>query len=180
MPKDDIDWSEDVEFKKGRVMVFGRRHSIVDSGVFYSIREKMKKIVGSAADRMLYMAGKERSERFVKAAMEESRMASFISKFNWGEKKIIEKLADIFTQYGFGIAEVEEFTPDGRSSLIVKDSIIGTKYSGESDRPTCSYLAGYVAGGASVVFGEDMECHEEECVGKGDKFCRFVVEPAEE
>src|SRR5262245_4103981 len=45
------------------------------------------------------------------------------------------------------------------------------KHIGPSDSPVCWTLTGYGSGHASAVFGSEVCCVEQECVGKGDARC---------
>lgn len=179
MAEKETNWIKDIEFKDGRVEIFGVRHGIIDSATFYRIREGFKKIVGSATDRILHMAGKSHTKEFVKSVLEQSRIVRIASKFDWGKEKITKKISKILNQYGYGVAEIVKFDPENEMVLTLKDSIIGSFYEGEEDKPTCSYLAGLLAGGATAILGKDVDCKEVKCIGKGDDVCKFVAKPAE-
>jgi DNA-binding NtrC family response regulator len=50
---------------------------------------------------------------------------------------------------------------------------------GVSDTPVCWTLTGYASGHSTAVFGQEVFCYEQECVGKGDACCRVIARAAD-
>ena len=46
---------------------------------------------------------------------------------------------------------------------------------GPSDAPVCWTLTGYASGHSTAVFGREVFCYEQECVGKGDARCLVIA-----
>lgn len=181
MSDEAFEWTDEVEFKSGELRVSGIRCNIIESGELCDIRDRMRKIVGKAADRILYLSAKDHTESFVEEVVEESKLARVASKMNWGKKKIMEKSLEILERDGYGIVRIEKMDLEELEGVIIlENSSIGAFYDGESDRNTCSYIAGLIAGGAKAVMGVDVTCEEVECIGKGDEVCKFVVKPSKD
>jgi len=51
---------------------------------------------------------------------------------------------------------------------------------GPSDAPVCWTLTGYASGHSTAVFGREVFCYEQECVGKGDARCLVIGRAADE
>jgi predicted hydrocarbon binding protein len=172
-----IEWlKEEAKFIEnlGEIRLLGWRHTLIDPRTFKHMRNRMIKIIGPATDSLLYLSAKDHTIDFVDNVMKKNAFVKIIKKFKWGKKKIAENIAKILTHYGYGVAKLEKFDPDGESILTLKNSCIGTFYKNEK-KPTCSYIAGLIAGGTVVLFKKDYDCEEIECVAKGDKICKFLV-----
>jgi DNA-binding NtrC family response regulator len=50
---------------------------------------------------------------------------------------------------------------------------------GVSDTPVCWTLTGYASGHSTAVFGREVFCYEQACVGKGDACCRVIARAAD-
>lgn len=179
MEKESIEWLKEVKFdeENGEVRILGQRHTIVDPVAFKNIRDKMLQLIGPAADTILYLSAKNHTIYFVSSVLRKSILAKFAQKFKWGREKIAEKLCHILTFYGYGKANLEKIDFEKESIITLKNSCIGTLYHNQ-EKPVCSYIAGLIAGAAVAITGEDYDCEEVECVGKGDKYCKFVVKKA--
>jgi predicted hydrocarbon binding protein len=180
MDKENVKWVEKLDFdeNKGAIKIFGVRHTIVNSDTFRHIRDSMTKIVGPAADSLLYLSAKNHTEEYLKVVLKKSTVARFASRFKWGREKITEKASNILTEYGFGKLEVDKLDLDGKSIAIMKNSCIAKAYRehGKTKVPVCSYIAGLLAGGATTINGKNYDCRETKCIAKGDKHCEFVLE----
>lgn len=173
-------WIEKMKFNKkdGSIKIFGVRHTIINSDTFRHIRDSMIKIVGPAADSLLYLSAKKHTEEYLKIVLKKSSVAGFASKFKWGREKITERAADILTEYGFGKMEIKKIDLDGESIAAMTNSCIAKAYKrhGKTKVPVCSYIAGLLAGGATTINKKNYECKEVQCIAKGDKICKFVLE----
>jgi len=174
-----IDWLESIthDEKTGYIEISGQRHTIVNSNAFMAYRESISKIIGHGADAVLYMAGKNHTEKFVSIMMKQNVMSGLVKRFKWGKNKIAEKVVNVLNQYGFGAAIAEKIDLEKETIIIVKNSCVATSYKKKQKEPVCSYIAGLLAGGAKAIVGEDYICTETHCVAKGDKHCRFVLSP---
>jgi predicted hydrocarbon binding protein len=180
MTKNEEKWIEKLVFNEsdGSIRIFGVRHTIINSDTFCHIRDSMAGIVGPAADTLLYMSAKKHTAEYLKDVLKNSRVARMASKFRWGREKITEKAAQILTEYGFGKVEIMKLDLNGKSVAIVRNSCIAESYRrhGKTKTPTCSYIAGLLAGGASTINKINYECHEVECYATGGKVCKFILE----
>jgi len=174
-----IDWLESIKHdeKTGYIEISGQRHTIVNSNAFMAYRESISQIIGHGADAVLYMAGKNHTERFVSIMMKQNAMSGFVKRFKWGKNKIAEKVVDVLNQYGFGAASIEKMDLDKESIITMKNSCIATCYEKKQKEPVCSYIAGLLAGGAKAIGGKEYIVTETQCAAMGHKECRFVIKP---
>ena len=158
--------------------MFGVRHTIVSSDTFRHIRDSMLKIVGPAADSLLYLSAKKHTEEYLKIVLKKSAVARMASRFKWGREKITHRAAGILTEYGFGNVTIEKINLEGQSIATLRNSCIATAYRehGKTKVPVCSYIAGLLAGGATTINKANYDCKEIKCYARGDKFCQFVLE----
>ena len=172
-------WVEKIVFdkKRGEIDISEQRHVLVDPNAFRAMRESISEIMKKeSADSVIYMTGKKHTQEFVKEILAKKTLAGLISKFGWGREKIIEKVLEIFSQYGYGLAEVEKLDFEKETVVTVKNSCIAKTYKKRQKDTVCSYLAGLIAGGAEAITKTNYDCFETHCIAKGDSLCRFVVE----
>ena len=161
--------------------MFGSRHTLISSDTFRHLRDSMLKIVGPATDSLLYLAAKEHTKEYLKIVLKKSMLARLAAKSKWGRQIITEKAAQILTEYGFGKMIVEKIDLDGKSIATMKNSCIAMMYKmhgNMTEVPTCSYIAGLIAGGSTTINKTDYDCREVKCIAKGDKECKFILEKA--
>jgi predicted hydrocarbon binding protein len=176
--QDTVDWLKGIKFdkKKGEIILSGQRHALHTVNAFRAYRDGIARIIGEGgADAVLYLAGREHTERFVKGLLKKSMMAGMVSKFGWGQKKIMQKLVDVLRQYGFGSTSIEKIDLKGESFLVLDNSCIATNYTRRQKKPVCSYLSGLIAGAMNAVTGKSWEVTETHCWAKGNRHCRFMI-----
>jgi len=174
-----IDWLESIKYddKKGDIEISGQRHTIVNSNAFMAYRESISQIIGHGADAVLYLAGKNHTEKFVSIMLKQNAMSGFVKRFKWGKNKIAKKVIEVLNQYGFGAASIKKMDLDKESIITMKNSCIATCYKKKQKEPVCSYIAGLMAGGAKAIVGGDYVCIETHCTAMGHKECRFIIKP---
>lgn len=174
-----INWLKNIKYssESGHLDIEKLRITIFDSNVFRDYRESLAKIVGySAADNILYLAGKRYAMDYIASIMETNLVANFAKRFSWGREKLKDRIADILTHYGYGNLKVVQWDPDGESVGVFKNSCIARSYKKKQDRPVCSYMTGILTGGMGGFMGRvPYEGKEVECLAMGDKACRIVV-----
>jgi predicted hydrocarbon binding protein len=88
-------------------------------------------------------------------------------------KKLKNLLPDIWEEVGLGRLHFETQTKD-TIKLRLSESIEGMVM-GETDRTSCDFTRGYLAGVVSELIGKMYHCKEEDCVSKGDLHCSFLL-----
>ena len=162
--------------KRGEIIYSKQRLVIHTVNAFRAYRDAIAEIIGiGGADAVLYLAGKRHTERFVKGLLKESPLGKFVSKFRWGQNKIIEKLTDILRQYGFGEPRIENINLEGTSILSLDNSCIAVNYEKKQKKPVCSYISGLISGAMVAITGKPYIVTEFECIAKGNEHCRFSI-----
>ena len=82
---------------------------------------------------------------------------------------------EITTNHNINIKKPEEVTIRVYNSAEY-DSYMRV-YKKHPGRPVCKMIAGILAGAWSEYVGKPCRALEVKCLGKGDKYCEFIVEP---
>lgn len=88
-------------------------------------------------------------------------------------KHLKDLLPDIWEEVGLGRLHFDSQGPD-TIKLRLSESIEGTVM-GETEKPSCDFTRGYLAGVISQLLEKMYHCKEEECVSKGDLQCSFLL-----
>jgi len=91
-----------------------------------------------------------------------------------------EKMVKLMEAYGFGVFEVKENSLPEKALVEVKNSSIAMsvkEFRGEISKPVCVYVSAFLAGLASAVYGEELDCVEEKCSVSGEDVCVFTLFP---
>lgn len=87
-------------------------------------------------------------------------------------KDVPHVLTEIWSELGFGRISVDV---EGETiTVYVREGIEGTAL-GIKGRASCHYTRGYLAGVVSAVLGRRVDGIEDECMAKGDDFCRMQI-----
>lgn len=137
---------------------------IVKKDLFFSLYERITRIVGAPATTLLYFVGEDYGK-------------SIYGDFGGGEEEeSVKKLCDLTKATGIGDVEIE-VEGDRITITANKGFPIGERAKG---RAADSYFAGYFAGFFSELYNTRYEGTEEECLAKGDERCRIVLKKKEE
>lgn len=82
-------------------------------------------------------------------------------------------LPDIWEEVGLGRLHLDDISDD-TIELRLSESIEGTVL-GDTQRTSCDFTRGYLAGVISNLLGKMYHCKEEECISQGDSQCAFIL-----
>jgi predicted hydrocarbon binding protein len=88
-------------------------------------------------------------------------------------KKLKDLLPDIWEEVGLGRLHFDSQSSD-TIKLRISESIEGN-IMGETEKTSCDFTRGYLAGVISELLGKMFHCKEEDCVSKGDLHCSFLL-----
>lgn len=88
-------------------------------------------------------------------------------------KQFKNLLPDIWEEVGLGRLHLDKFTEDS-IELRLSESIEGIVL-GDTQKTSCDFTRGYLAGVVSNLLGKMYHCKEEECVSAGDDQCAFIL-----
>ncbi len=97
-------------------------------------------------------------------------------EYGFAFKDYTKWFADIINLSGWGMLAWKDVDEAGRRGVIsFSNSIIASSLKGKVKTQCDHVMRGFIAGGASVAFKEDMDVIEEKCVAAGDDECVFII-----
>lgn len=162
-----------VSFKEGRVEMLENQRLLLfpmELAAFYTA-DLLKDTEGT---KELYRTGKEcMLKGFVYNTMKSHGPTS--------RKDLLSLLSNIASFAGWGVYRYEMIDEKNHKILMnMWDCLVSDYLKGKVDAPCDHIFRGFIAGGASVVFGREMECIESECIAIGDSRCHFTAATKEE
>ncbi len=164
---DKLLFSRQLKFEQGRLTIFDQRVLIVPVELILAIIEKCT--VDRKFERLIYDVMKESVYNFCKTLAKRRAVKP---------KEMVQILINLAEMNGYGKLELIKLDFEKReavfhmrnlpSELLTHDSKFRRKV---VDR----YWAGMIAGGASWIFGEDVDATETRCVADGKESCEFVI-----
>ena len=153
------------------VTVSGVPIILMSKSTFGVLHKELISVLGRNAEGVLYHAGYEAGKKGFK-----------LMKQWWNfetREEIISAYAQQFSRFGWlNLENVEVNDQKNVVTIITKNSFEARKYGGQSDKPVCHYIRGFLCGFAETAFGmESMRCDEVRCQGRGDDVCEFVLTP---
>jgi len=104
-----------------------------------------------------------------------------LSGFSTERNKELDFLKTFFMASGWGQIEVIDFNADSKRALVVLESSpFASALRGKATLPVDIFFKGMLAGAFSVLFKEDIDCVETECVALNNERCKFVLKPQTE
>jgi len=150
-----------------------RRFILFSNALLVNMFEQFQDLLGPVAKRRIYEVG------YASGKMGGERM-----------REIFKGGIDQFNQHlklagALGWGKLENLEYDESSGRIVLEYPNSWEAEGfmeahdnkKGDSTQCIFLSGLIAGAAEGAFEVTYEGEEETCVGKGDKFCRFIATP---
>lgn len=159
------EWKEKLKLNEG-LEIDSTSVILVKSDLFFSLYERITRIVGAPAATLLYFVGEDYGKSVYRDFAEEA------------DEETLKKLCDFTKATGIGDVEIE--IDENSNEIYItasKGFPIGKRAKG---RAADSYFAGYFAGFFSELYHKKYEGTEEECLAKGDDRCRIVLKEKEE
>jgi len=172
-------WEDFIRFRKrGTINVGGARMALLDiAGGFYSIRTILRDDLGVVEKELMYRAGIEGAGSFLASALDSEILRADADGFRAS--------LDAYSSAGFGDFKVTEVEWDRSWAIVTcKDTFEGWAYARNHnirDTVVCDYSRGVLAGFMrhlrmqNDVDASSVTCIEEDCIGKGDGTCRFII-----
>jgi uncharacterized protein len=183
----------DVDMKNGRIGIGGVDEIMSGSKIIHSIHTTLADCLDpEKKHQALYDMGKEVCRWEVEQAIEGGRWAPapLVPLMMHGEildevqkdpvtaeffGNVINTMSRLITEEG-GWGHLD-FDFSSFPLKVMLENSQEAAWLGPSDRPTCSYYAGIVAGYASTISGQELRAKEVACKSMGDPRCVFEVEP---
>ncbi|MBI2938358.1 MAG: hypothetical protein HYY22_09135 [Thaumarchaeota archaeon] len=156
----------ELKFEEGRLSIFDQRVLIVPVELILLLIEK------SVAD--------EKFEQAIYDVMKKSvyGFCQTLAKRRGIEpKKMVDLLINLAEMNGYGKLQLINLDYDKKQAIfhmrsLPSEALLEKKL---GKRIVDRYWAGMLAGGASWIFGEDVDAVETRCVADGKESCEFVV-----
>ncbi|MBI4176785.1 MAG: hypothetical protein HY516_00295 [Candidatus Aenigmarchaeota archaeon] len=150
------------KMEKGSLTILTHRFMIIPVKVITSITKNAPE-----AKKYLYYGAKEGGVDFAEALIKSFKLDSV--------QKLEELLINTFNLGGWGDLEIVKNDMQNKLAIFrIKNSAMALEY-GKSSEAVCHTNRGFLAGGASRVYGADMDCIETKCISAGDTVCEFIT-----
>ncbi len=157
----------------GRFRLGGQRLLLFRPEPLVDIQKHLEGTLGLSSKGFLYLAG-ERSGREGHSLFRDSLVPPSAPE---GEAALLNRSITPLSLLGWGHFEVTLLDPAvPRFRVALENSPIAEAY-GESKRPVCHLIAGWIAGMAERALGRDLLCDELACRSQGKPRCEFQLQP---
>ncbi|MEM1554014.1 MAG: V4R domain-containing protein [Thermoproteota archaeon] len=148
------------------LMVGGERSFTLRVESFGAILKRLYEKFGTGAAVILYEMG---------LGMGESKFKSVVSKYRVDKQTAVKIILAERSAKGWCIARLEEFN-NKNVVVFAQDLFECLPFRDNHDRPISQFFRGYLAGIFQQLYGKNVNVIETECIAKGDKLCKFVIE----
>jgi predicted hydrocarbon binding protein len=100
-------------------------------------------------------------------------MKTAVAELTEGRDKAVDMFAKFISTRGWGDFTLSKTTGDNAKVRAVVHNIPVGEAMRDYGKPVDAYMAGCVAGIASLILGERVHCRETKCVAMGDDRCEF-------
>jgi len=177
-----MDFEKTVDFKQGQIIGFGGRLNLVPSFLVIDLIRKMRADFGPRVWNFYYNYVKASAMKHAFTLLESPGVTKWLSENDLTPKQVFSHVVKLIQGYGFGLIDVEkDELPEGYAFVSLENSSIALafkEFRGESTKPVCIYVSGFLAGLASAVYGEEIDCIEEKCLVTGEEKCVFKLFPS--
>ncbi len=169
-----------VEFNKGGIKGLGGRLNLVPSFLLIDLMRKMRASYDERVWLFYYDYVKSSALKHGFKILESDEVKAWLNENDLTMAQVFGELVKLVEAYGFGFVEVRENELPKSAVVELRDSSIALsvkEFRGESSKPVCVYVSAFLAGLASAVYGESLDCVEEQCVVSGKSTCVFKLFP---
>ncbi|MCD6230014.1 MAG: hypothetical protein J7K00_04380 [Candidatus Diapherotrites archaeon] len=154
-----------IRFDEGCLVLLGQAVVMTPNSTLVKIQESLSKY---GLENIIYYSAKETGlDWFIK--MNQSYGISIKNMPKWG--------IDTVSLAGFGRPKVLKLDIKNKQSIINLENSIMSEYIGRNDKYVDHLFRGFIAGTATMIFGEPSDAIEVKCKSKGDAYCQFVLKP---
>ena len=160
-----------LDARKGHLELMGHRIMLFRFEFLVAIQKQLEETIGNSAKGVMYLAGERAGEHVLPA------MSERLKELAPGRESLValRRLSDTWATIGVGRATMTEFDPpSGRFAFRIEEGTFPAAY-GPSAKPVCHLWAGWAAGVAKRLFGNQASCDEVRCAAMGAPACEFVI-----
>jgi predicted hydrocarbon binding protein len=150
------------------LMVGGERSFTLRVESFGAILKRLYERFGTGAAVILYEMG---------ISLGESKAESVIKKYKVDKQTALKIILAERAAKGWCIAEAEE-SDSKRAVIVARELFECLPFKNKQERPVSQLFRGYLAGVFQKLYSRSFAVSEVECIAKGDKVCKFLIEIA--
>jgi len=161
--------AKEMSFTEGKIQVLGNRVVLPPANFFSEFASRIND--SPEMVDIVYQSAK--------VSFRDGIAKTIGKKYGFNINDFYRWLTDIATMAGWGILKWEEFDAESKKGVIfVEDSPVASDLKGKVKSPCDHVVCGFIAGGTSALFMEDMDVVETECLALGAPRCKFIAGPA--
>ncbi|MEM0372441.1 MAG: 4-vinyl reductase [archaeon] len=172
------------DFDSALISSLGGRMALVHVSLLHDLIVRMEGSFGPSVWDVFYDYSKKSAVQHAYKFFDSEYVKKYLTENDLTADDVFSLSIGILAQYGLGKAEVSPAgLPENEGEVRVHNSSVAdylVKRRGVSSKPSCYYVAGLIAGFASVVYGKDLDAKEEKCASTGSEDCVFRVFPSRE
>ena len=172
-----------ISFNQGEIKSLGGRLNLVPSFLLIDLIRKMRANYDSKVWLFYYDYVKSSAMKHGFSVLESEEVKKWLTEENVTKAQVFEKMLGLVEAYGFGLASVQSNNLPKEAFVELSSSSIALsvkEFRGESSKPVCVYVSAFLAGLASAVYGESLDCIEQKCMVSGEDKCLFKLFPRSE
>ena len=177
-----MDFSK-IDFGEGEIKGLGGRLNLVPSFLLIDLMRKIRAEYDDKVWLLYYKYVKSSAMKHAFKILETEEVKQWLSEEEVTKEIVFEKFLKLLEAYGFGLFKAEANALPKEAKVSLANSSIASsvkEFRGESSKPVCVYVSGFLAGVASAVYGESLDCIEEQCSVSGANKCSFKLFPRSE
>ena len=172
-----------IDFGEGEIKGLGGRLNLVPSFLLVDLVRKIRAEYDDKVWLLYYDYVKSSAMKHAFKILESKEVKDWLSQEKVTKEVVFEKFLKLLEAYGFGLFKIEENALPREAKVSLQGSSIASsakEFRGESSKPVCVYVSGFLAGVASAIYGESLDCIEEQCSVSGADVCSFKLFPRSE
>ena len=142
---------------------------LLGTGTFVELQKGIEELLGNQSNAVFYDAGIR--------SVKETKETLDIELREKGDA-LIKRAFSFLEEKGLGWFKIKDLkiqTNEKRGSIAVSNSFIANTY-GKARKPVCHFIAGFIAGFISIIWGTEIVCEETKCSAVGGDDCVFEWE----
>jgi len=148
------------------LLVGGKRSLTLRVDSFGAMMKRLYEKFGTGAAVVLYEMG---------IGLGESKFNSIVNDYKVNKQKAVRVILAERSAKGWCIAKLEKLNNRG-AVVLAQDLFECMPFRNSQDKPISQFFRGYLTGVFKQLYGNNVSVFESECIAKGDKACRFVVQ----
>lgn len=160
-------FARQLKSEEGRLTILDVPILMMSVNTLSALQDLIIKELGAGGIKKIYESGKVGGIKLAEEHKNKLKVESY---------KLFEVMKNLVEMGGWG--KIKTIKQDYKNSYAVYSFLnneIGL--SKQYSEPSCHIIRGLTAGLHTVIFNEEVECIETNCISKGDKYCQFIVGP---